>query len=718
MKPLDDGLATRVRRPETPDDDKRTIRRQAPSEASVGSQRFRTLGRRWTHPLGDVFNAVDGNTGNRVVLTLLHPARRLTAGHIDAARATANVLGGVTDSAINTVIEVVPYADDRVAIVTEFLHASALSQQLGRKALPAARVFAILRQVVRALGLAHRAGVSHGALSVGSILLTGAQGRPDTVVVTDFAMQGLMSADLEIPDSDAGQHPVTPERILGLSRTEKEDLYLIGSIGYTMLTGSPPFRTGNATAVSRRHAIEDPMPIAARLRSVGLPPQGLIDVVHRCLAKDAEDRFEDMADLEAELCLAQIDARVHTPWDDLPIPLVDEVRRKAILQGLQRKKPGLANLGAPSMVDVAESRPISIHEAEALADAVERKRREHVVRKGGEAPKGFTATPYTQPLSIPPPRVPAPAPPPPHKFSGIPQPAPKDGTKPLHVHAPPPPLGQAFPVASPRGSKDDDFDGATTAISQVQVPKPPAYELEDLATKPLAKAFPKPAHMQPPEAAVPEPVAPAMTAPMAKRGIVLGSTFVPPSTPKPKPPVRFPAGTKPTAPPLRRPPLGRNPAPPPPSPPIPIPRPPSEVSDAPPPPAPPPPAPLLRTEPAVDTDAEDSDLLTSWSGAEDAGPTPQSSLFAPPPAPPEPEEEEEEMTARPSPLATALLVPSEPGWDEDSSGEDEGEGEAAGHHVLPLPLMPRQPLTIEARHRCRLRLHLHLHLRLRLRQHP
>lgn len=219
-----------------PLDEQRTIRRQAPDAASVGNQRFRTLGRRWSHPLGDVFNAVDGNSGNRVVLTLLHPARRLTAGHIDAARATANVLSGVTDSSINAVIDVVPYADERIAVVTEFLHGSALSQQLGRKALPAPRVFAILRQVVRALGLAHRAGVAHGALSVGSVLLTSAQGRPDTVVLTDFAMQGLMSADLEIPDTDAGHHPVTPERILGLSRNEKEDLYLVGCIGYTMLS--------------------------------------------------------------------------------------------------------------------------------------------------------------------------------------------------------------------------------------------------------------------------------------------------------------------------------------------------------------------------------------------------------------------------------------------------------------------------------------------------
>ncbi len=66
----------------------------------------------------------------------------------------------------------------------------------------------------------------------------------------------------------------------------------------------PPFRPGAGPTSSCRRQLEQ--------------------VVLRCLAKQPDDRYADMAELEAALCEAQIAGGLRTAWDDLPLP---DVRR-------------------------------------------------------------------------------------------------------------------------------------------------------------------------------------------------------------------------------------------------------------------------------------------------------------------------------------------------------------------------------------------------------
>jgi tetratricopeptide (TPR) repeat protein len=55
----------------------------------------------------------------------------------------------------------------------------------------------------------------------------------------------------------------------------------------------------------------------------------------KCLAKRPEDRFQSMAELEAALCEAQIQAKLTTPWDDLPVPVaIDPARRERIIRDM------------------------------------------------------------------------------------------------------------------------------------------------------------------------------------------------------------------------------------------------------------------------------------------------------------------------------------------------------------------------------------------------
>src|SRR5690606_22268702 len=85
------------------------------------------------------------------------------------------------------------------------------------------------------------------------------------------------------------------------------------------------------------------------------------------------------------LCEAQIAAKLHTPWDDLPLPPVDDARKERLLEGMpdpRSGRMGRANwiwpativasvamiAGAVGFVFLRDPKPVVVHDT----DAVER----------------------------------------------------------------------------------------------------------------------------------------------------------------------------------------------------------------------------------------------------------------------------------------------------------------------------------------------------------
>ena len=309
----------------------------APAPAKPERSRFRALHRLWKHPLGEVSGGTDATTGARISVTALHPGSVMTDAMIEAARSAARVASGLSSSAVIKPIDVQRMPDGRVAIATEPFEGTPLTNVSRNQPMPVGRTIAIVRQILKVLATAHEVGLVHRALSLGSVILRARTDKPDTVAITDFALGPLLDGDVAVLKEDASLQPVTPERISGQQLDAREDLYLLGCIAYTLLTGGPPFRTGTAEAVKRRHAIEDPMPILDRLRGTRNIPAGLATWVHRCLSKEPDDRYADAPETEAALCLAQIEAHLQTPWDDLPPPDVDRVTSERIAAALVPK---------------------------------------------------------------------------------------------------------------------------------------------------------------------------------------------------------------------------------------------------------------------------------------------------------------------------------------------------------------------------------------------
>ena len=82
---------------------------------------------------------------------------------------------------------------------------------------------------------------------------------------------------------------MSPEQLNGEAVDGRSDLFSLGVILYTMLTGHRPFQGNSALTVSFKVVNRDPVP--ATLLDTELP-EGLDHIIARAMAKDPADRYQ------------------------------------------------------------------------------------------------------------------------------------------------------------------------------------------------------------------------------------------------------------------------------------------------------------------------------------------------------------------------------------------------------------------------------------------
>ena len=225
-------------------------------------------------------------------------------------------------------------ADGRLFFCMELLDGHDLVPASEDTYLPPAQVIPILRQICKGLSAAHQAGVVHRDVKPENVIVVRRAGR-DHVKLVDFGIAAMVAAGPNRRLKIAGTpHYMAPEQVRGQPFDGRLDMYAVGCLAYELLVGHTPFRGESMDEVMKAQ-VEAPPPPLAQARPGLVLPAALCDVVMRCLAKRPDDRFRDMADLEAALCEAQIAAKIRTDWDDLPLPEVEPDR----LARLRRDMP-------------------------------------------------------------------------------------------------------------------------------------------------------------------------------------------------------------------------------------------------------------------------------------------------------------------------------------------------------------------------------------------
>ena len=134
-----------------------------------------------------------------------------------------------------------------------------MAQEVGRK-LPVAKVIRWGRQICKALEAAHAQGLVHRDLKPSNVQIT----RSGKAVLLDFGIACFQ-------EDDEGRTRITPagwivgtpqymspEQSRGDPVSNSSDLYSLGCLLYAMLTGEPPFQTGDILAKHRNRVPVEP----------------------------------------------------------------------------------------------------------------------------------------------------------------------------------------------------------------------------------------------------------------------------------------------------------------------------------------------------------------------------------------------------------------------------------------------------------------------------
>jgi serine/threonine protein kinase len=179
-------------------------------------------------------------------------------------------------------------------LVMEYVAGKTLEQHLESSMPTIQRACAWAADLANALALAHRAGIIHGDVKPGNILVT----PENKVKLGDFGI-----ARLTTQHSASGQLMGTPaylapEQIQNEFQDQRSDQFSFGVVFYQMLTGVRPFAGNSLGAVCAQILNDEPVPPSHHNPAV---PPALDHVVARCLAKNPQDRFASCEDLAKSL---------------------------------------------------------------------------------------------------------------------------------------------------------------------------------------------------------------------------------------------------------------------------------------------------------------------------------------------------------------------------------------------------------------------------------
>ena len=306
--------------------------------------------------MATVYKAYHASLDRYVALKALHPAFNEDKSFASRFQREARVVAKLEHP---NIVPVYDYAEheNRPYLVMKYIEGDTLKARLNQGPLSSEEINQIVDSVGSALAYAHKQGVLHRDIKPSNVLVA----TDGQMYLADFGLARIAQSGESTLSSDmimGTPQYISPEQAMGKKDLDaRTDLYSFGVMLYEMVVGQVPFNADTPFSVIHDH-IYTPLPLPHKVNpSV---PESVERVLLKALAKEREDRYEDVA----TLVQAFKDA-----WEEAGVPMQGTFVRLS-----QALKPAITKMPpseAPTkLATPAQEAPVAITETQQAAPAL------------------------------------------------------------------------------------------------------------------------------------------------------------------------------------------------------------------------------------------------------------------------------------------------------------------------------------------------------------
>ena len=247
--------------------------------------------------MGVVYLAEQPELGRRVAIKVIAPALASDPDYLERFKRESRLAAAIEHPNAIPIYEAGVADEDMPYLVMRYVEGEDLSSLLRREGrLDRRRAAAIVDQIAGALDEAHARGLVHRDVKPANVIVESRRGT-EHAYLTDFGL--TREVDASGGPTATGRWVGTidyasPEQIKGKPVDARCDVYALGCLLYTTLTGHLPFEREEDVAKLYAH-VSEPPPAPSELADE--VTDELDVVVERAMAKEPDDRYPSAGDL-------------------------------------------------------------------------------------------------------------------------------------------------------------------------------------------------------------------------------------------------------------------------------------------------------------------------------------------------------------------------------------------------------------------------------------